>query len=91
MNQTAQAFRQFRDAGGRHLLVPIPEWERMMAVREFHAHHRFDAGFANWFEQAKLITQLISVSQILRLDVLQRTAVEEQIRHFGQTPMQLFR
>jgi hypothetical protein len=24
-------------------------------------------------------------------DVLQRTAVEEQIRHFGQTPMQLFR
>ena len=73
-NQTAQAFRQFRDAGGRHLLVPIPEWERMMAVREFHAHHRFDAGFANWFEQAKLITQLISVSQILRLDVLQRSA-----------------
>ena len=23
--------------------------------------------------------------------LLQRTAVEEQIRHFGQTPMQLFR
>ena len=43
-NQTAQAFRKFRDGGGRQLLVPIPEWERMMTVREFTAHHRGDAG-----------------------------------------------
>jgi AAA ATPase domain len=34
-NQTAQAFRKFRDGGGRSILVPIPEWERMMMVREF--------------------------------------------------------
>ena len=45
-NQTAQAFRKFRDGGGRQILVPIPEWERMMMVREFHAHHRNDPGFA---------------------------------------------
>ena len=36
-NQTAQAFRKFASAGGRPLLVPISEWERMMTVREFHA------------------------------------------------------
>jgi DNA helicase HerA-like ATPase len=71
-NQTAQAFRKFRDAGGRQILVPIPEWERMITVREFHAHHRSDPGFPAWFENAKLLSNLISIVQLLRLDLLGR-------------------
>jgi Helicase HerA, central domain len=71
-NQTAQAYRKFRDAGGRSVLVPIPEWERMMTIREFHAHHRNDPGFGEWFEQAKLLSALISIVQLLRLDLLGR-------------------
>ncbi len=71
-NQTAQAFRKFRDGGGRQILVPIPEWEKMMTVREFHAHHRHDPGFKPWFEQAKLLSGLISIIQLLRLDLLGR-------------------
>ncbi len=73
-NQTAQAFRKFRDNGGRSILVPIPEWERMMTVREFHAHHRQDTGFTGWFEGAKLLSGLLSIVQVLRLDLLSRTA-----------------
>src|SRR5690606_10911444 len=69
-NQTAQAFRKFRDNGGRSLLVPIPDWERMMMVREFHAHHRYDPGFDRWFEQAKLLSGMIPIVQLLRLDLL---------------------
>ncbi len=72
-NQTAQAFRKFRDGGGRQLLVPIPEWERMMTVREFHAHHRADPGFMAWFESTKLLSNLITIIQLLRLDLLGRT------------------
>ena len=72
-NQTAQAFRKFRDGGGRQILVPIPEWEKMMTVREFHAHHRADPGFKAWFEGAKLLSGLISIIQLLRLDLLGRT------------------
>lgn len=72
-NQTAQAFRKFRDAGGRQFLVPIPEWERMMMVREFHAHHKNDPGFDDWFEDGKLLSNLISIIQLLRLDLLGRT------------------
>ena len=72
-NQTAQAFRKFRDHGGRQILVPIPEWERMMMVREFHAHHRHDPGFDMWFTDAKLLSNLITVFQLLRLDLLGRT------------------
>ncbi len=71
-NQTAQAFRKFREAGGRSLMVPIPEWERMMMVREFHARHKLDPGFAGWFEQTKLLSSLVLIVQLLRLDLLGR-------------------
>ena len=69
-NQTAQAFRKFRDGGGRSLLVPISDWERMMMVREFHAQHRNDPGFAAWFEGAKLLSGVPALAQILRLDLI---------------------
>lgn len=71
-NQTAQAFRKYRDAGGRSLLVPIPEWERMIMVREFHHHHRNDPGFVQWFNSAKLLSNVIAMIQLLRLDLLGR-------------------
>ncbi len=71
-NQTAQMYRKFRDAGGRSITVPLPDWERMMMVREFHAHHRHDPGFAQWFEGAKLLSGIICVIQLLRLDLLGR-------------------
>ena len=71
-NQTAQAFRKFREKGGRSLLVPIPDWERMMMVREFHAQHRQDPGFADWFQRAKLLSELPSLIQLLRLDLFGR-------------------
>jgi GTPase SAR1 family protein len=71
-NQTAQAFRKFRDGGGRQLLVPIPEWERMMTVREFTAHHRGDTGMTQWLEGSKPLSSLISIIHLLRLDLLGR-------------------
>ena len=71
-NQTAQAFRKFREKGGRSLLAPIPDWERMMMVREFHSQHRQTPGFADWFERAKLLSDLPPLIQLLRLDLLGR-------------------
>ena len=84
-NQTAQAFRKFRDGGGRQILVPIPEWERMIMVREFHAHHRNDPGFAAWFESAKLLSNLISIIQLLRLDLLGRPLPRLEKEGAGRT------
>jgi hypothetical protein len=69
-NQTAQAFRKFREKGGRSLLVPIPDWERMIMVREFHAQHRFDPSFAEWFQRTRLLSAIPCVAQLLRLDLL---------------------
>lgn len=69
-NQTATAFRKFRDGGGRSIMVPIPEWERMMTVREFHARHRLDPGFEPWFGNAKLLSNLHTIVQLLRLDLI---------------------
>ncbi|MGE0856194.1 MAG: helicase HerA-like domain-containing protein, partial [Hyphomicrobiaceae bacterium] len=72
-SQAAQAMRKFRECGGRALSIPIAEWERMMTVREFHAFHRNDPGFPKWFAEAKLLSHLIAVIQLLRLDLLGRT------------------
>lgn len=69
-NQTAQAYRKYKEAGGRSLIVPIPEWERMLTAREFHLHHRQDPGFADWFADAKLVSSLETIAQLLRLDLL---------------------
>jgi DNA helicase HerA-like ATPase len=68
-NQTADTLRKFRDTGGRQFLVPIPEWERMLMVREFYNHHRNDPGFADWFANAKLLSKLVPMGQLLRLDL----------------------
>jgi hypothetical protein len=71
-NHTANAMRKFRESGGRPALVPIPDWERMMMVAEFHAQHRHDPGFADWFCRAKLLAEIPSLSQLLRLDLFGR-------------------
>ncbi len=71
-SQAAQALRKFREGGGRALTVPIAEWERMMTVREFHAHHKNDPGFGDWFTDAKLLSNIIVIIQLLRLDLLGR-------------------
>lgn len=83
-NQTAQSFRKFRESGGRQILVPIPDWERMMTVREFHAHHRHDPGFAGWFEDAKLLSNLICVVQLLRLDLIGGRALPKLVTTGGE-------
>lgn len=75
-SQTAQAFRKFRESGGRALLIPLAEWERIMTVSEFHNHHRQDPGFARWFEQAKLLSALSAIVQLLRLDLLNRNVTK---------------
>jgi hypothetical protein len=69
-NQTALAFRRFKEKGGRSVLVPIPDWERMIMVREFHAQHRHDPGFADWFQRTKLLSAVPCMAQLLRLDLL---------------------
>lgn len=69
-NQAAQSYRRYREAGGRSILIPIPEWERMMTVREFHLHHRGDPGFGDWFRDAKLMSGIDCIAQMLRLDLL---------------------
>ena len=73
-NQTGQAFRKFRENGGRSLLVPIADWERMMMVREFHAQHRQDPGFLGWFKRAKLLSEIPVLVQLLRLDLFRPAA-----------------
>jgi Helicase HerA, central domain/AAA domain len=72
-NQTGQALRKFRELGGRTVLIPMPDWERMMLVCEFHAQHRRSPGFAQWFERTKLLSDIVSLAQLLRLEQFGRS------------------
>ncbi|NQX78987.1 MAG: DUF853 family protein [Hyphomicrobiaceae bacterium] len=72
-NQTAQAYRKFRDAGGRPILVPSPEWARIMMIHEFHTYHRDDPGFYEWFAKEKMLSGMALVIHVLRLDLLGQT------------------
>ena len=45
-----------------------------MTVREFHAQHRHDPGFADWFQRAKLLSEILALVQLLRLDLFGRKA-----------------
>ena len=86
-NQTAQAYRKYRENGGRSVLVPIPEWERMIAVRQFWDDHSHDPGFKTWFAQARLLSALPPIVQLLRLDLLNRSAAparEPAVEETGQ-------
>ena len=75
---TGQAFRQFQGQGGRRLVIPLYEWERMIAAIEFRADHRNNPGFAGWLEAARPLSDLPSVAQLLRLDLLGGRAQAEQ-------------
>ncbi|MEZ5909516.1 MAG: helicase HerA-like domain-containing protein [Hyphomicrobiaceae bacterium] len=79
-NQTAQAYRKFLTEGGRGLVVPIHEWERMMNVRTFEARHGHEPGFASWLANAKLLSSLPSLVQVLRLDLHARPAAANGTR-----------
>jgi hypothetical protein len=83
-NQTAQAFRKYRDAGGQSLMVPIPEWERMMTVREFHRQHRNDPGFSGWFSEARLLSAMLPIVRLMRLEHMRGTGRKEPVRAFLQ-------
>ena len=71
-SQASLSFRRFKESGGRALLIPHSEWERIMVVRDFHAANREVPGFAGWFESAKLLSSMPAVIQMLRLDLLNR-------------------
>jgi type II secretory pathway predicted ATPase ExeA len=85
-NQTGQALRKLRELGGRSILVPIPDWERMMLIAEFYAQHRRSPGFAEWFEHTKLFSDILSLAQLLRLDLFGRSHADTTSGAAGSAP-----
>ncbi|MDX2287659.1 MAG: helicase HerA-like domain-containing protein [Hyphomicrobiaceae bacterium] len=75
-NQTALAYKRYVETGGRQILIPVVDWERMLTVRQFYDHHRSDPGFTGWFADAKLLSNSVpAIAKLLRLELLARPAV----------------
>ena len=69
-NQTIEALRQIVNSGGRLMEIQESDWSRMMTAREFQTNHRQEPGFSRWFSEARLVSNLEPVAQLLRLDLI---------------------
>lgn len=68
----AQLVRRFQAAGGRRMVVPIYEWERILTLQEFQSLHRQHPAFNAWLKTARPVSDLPSVRELLRLDLIER-------------------
>ena len=69
---TGQSLRLYQQSGGRRLVVTLNEWERMIALDEFRKRSRQEPGFMAWLAEAKPLSGLPAISELLRLDLLGR-------------------
>ena len=64
---TGQSLRSFQQAGGRRIVVPPNEWERMIALNEFQMRYRQEPGFSAWLELVKPVRRLSAMAELLHL------------------------
>lgn len=65
---TGQSLRGFQQAGGRRIVVPPNEWERMIAFNEFQLRTRQEPGFSAWLESVKPVRRLSAIAELLHLE-----------------------
>ena len=68
----AQLVRRFTASGGRRLVIPIYELERMLTLQEFQSAHRQHGAFMPWLTTARPLSDLPSIRELLRLDMIER-------------------
>lgn len=86
-NQTVEALRQIVNSGGRLVEVAQGDWSRIMTAREFQTNHRQEPGFARWFADARLVSNLTSITQLLRLDLIDGRGIEKSPAAVASTPV----
>ncbi|KAB2848556.1 MAG: DUF853 family protein [Hyphomicrobiaceae bacterium] len=69
---TGQSLRLYQQSGGRRLVITLNEWERMIALDEFRKRSRQEPGFMAWLAEARPLSGLPAVAELLRLDLLGR-------------------
>jgi len=64
---TGQSIRRFLAEGGRRLVVPLYELERILSLLEFRKRHSGSAEFAGWLVEARPLGSLPSMLQLIHL------------------------
>ena len=65
---TGKILRRYVTNGGRRLVVPIYEWERMITYRAFREKFSEHPEYGTWAETAQILKELPSIRQLLRLE-----------------------
>ncbi len=64
---TGQSIRRFLSEGGRRLVVPLYELERILSLLEFHKRHGSTGDFTGWLREFMPLGSLPSILQLMHL------------------------
>lgn len=76
-NATSQLVRRYQMTGGRKLVVPSYEWDRMMTLIAFHSQQQRHADFSSWLQSTGMLGDLPSIKQLLGLELRDTKAASE--------------
>ncbi len=71
-NATSQLVRRYQMTGGRKIVVPSYEWDRMMTLIAFHSQQQRHPEFSSWLRATGMLADLPSIKQLLSLDLTER-------------------
>ncbi|MGI9406043.1 MAG: ATP-binding protein, partial [Hyphomicrobiaceae bacterium] len=77
-NATSQLVRRYQMTGGRKIVVPAYEWDRMLTLIAFHSQQQRHPDFATWLQAAGMLSDLPSIKQLLGLDLRDVRAPEQE-------------
>ncbi|MEL7543287.1 MAG: helicase HerA-like domain-containing protein [Pseudomonadota bacterium] len=68
-NATTQLVRRYQMTGGRKLVIPSYEWDRMMTLGAFHSQQQRHPEFVSWLRDTRMLHDLPAMKQLLGLDL----------------------
>ncbi|MEO0617886.1 MAG: helicase HerA-like domain-containing protein [Pseudomonadota bacterium] len=68
-NATTQLVRRYQMTGGRKLVIPSYEWDRMMTLVAFHSQQQRHPEFISWLRSTRMLHDLPAMKQLLGLDL----------------------
>lgn len=78
-NATSQLVRRYQMTGGRKIVVPSYEWDRMMTLIAFHSQQQRHPNFSPWLQQTRMLADLPSIKQLLGLEPTERETEEAPV------------
>jgi len=78
---TGRMLRRYVTNGGRRMVVPIYEWERMITYQAFREKFYEHPEYSEWARSSQILKELPAIRQLLRLDISDEQSVSPLESH----------